>query len=149
MMWRRQLFCRPLLDFAAKSLPVKSQPDTQLFVLATAGMRLLPKDKQDKLLANLRVSIPLHYNFDIEDNLEVITGKQEGAYQWLAINYILGNFEHQAEKVVGALDMGGASMQIAFQVSEESGRAYSVSWFESSLDVSEENIFEYYIFLMN
>ena len=129
MMLRRKqlLFCRPLLDFAAKSIPVKSHPDTQLFVLATAGMRLLPKDKQDEILANLKGTIPLHYNFDIEDNLEVITGKQEGAYQWLAINYILGKFDHQAEKVVGALDMGGASMQIAFQVSEESSRGYSVS----------------------
>jgi len=62
---------------------------------------------------------------------EVISGKDEGVYQWLSINYVLGKLDGAESagagsagtgsagtgpRTVGALDMGGASLQIAMEV---------------------------------
>ena len=54
-------------------------------------------------------------------------------YQWLAINYVLGKFNHihredddtkhhevmHRPRTVGAIDMGGASMQFAMEVTKD------------------------------
>ncbi|MBZ3884856.1 Tectonic-3 [Sciurus carolinensis] len=56
----------------------------------------------------------------------IISGEEEGAYGWITINYLLGNFIQKSKwlkevseginhkKTFGALDLGGASTQIAF-----------------------------------
>ena len=53
----------------------------------------------------------------------MIDGRLEGVYGWIAVNYMLGKFDHtfhssiQRPTTVGALDMGGASTQITYEVS--------------------------------
>lgn len=70
---------RPLLDFASNKIPQSSHRDTLLFVLATAGLRLVSQEKQDKLLHTLRVNIRRQYSFHLPDtHVEVLTGKVEG-----------------------------------------------------------------------
>ena len=69
----------PLLDFAEKHVPKSKHKETPLYILATAGMRMLSKQKQDLILDDLRTNIPLRYNFHFtKSHAEVITGKQEG-----------------------------------------------------------------------
>jgi Golgi nucleoside diphosphatase len=105
-------------------------------------MRLLDGKTQDAVLAGLRKGIKENFSFYFpEGHLEIISGKQEGIYQWLAINYVLGKFQHADHlgndeelvavepsglrdkeslvfrpRTVGALDMGGASMQAAMEI---------------------------------
>ena len=103
-------YLKPLLDFASKHIPEENQAETPLFILATAGMRLIPPDKQDLILNNLYDNISQKYSFYFpEDNLEIISGIQEGIYQWLAINYVLDKFGHDPGQnrspTVGAIDM--------------------------------------------
>ena len=113
-------YMRPLLDFASDLIPPSHHQHTHLYVLATAGMRLLTKEEQAAILKELETGIKAEYDFDFrDDSLEVISGRQEGIYQWLAVNYILDRFEN-GEQTVGALDMGGASMQIAMEVPHDS-----------------------------
>ena len=117
-------YLKPLLDFASKHIPEENQAETPLFILATAGMRLIPPEKQDLILNNLYDNISQKYSFYFpEDNLEIISGIQEGIYQWLAINYVLDKFGHDPGQnrhpTVGAIDMGGASMQIAVEVTAQ------------------------------
>ena len=147
-------YMRPLIQYAADRIPPKNHQETPLFILATAGMRLIEHDQQDAIITNVRNGISKHFDFHFpEGNLEIISGKQEGIYQWLAINYVLDKFDHGGSKdenivnmpdyddqvdegrnvylrpkTVGALDMGGASMQIAMEVTSDlSLQGFSVS----------------------
>jgi len=46
------------------------------------------------LLSDLFEDITRDYNFQIEKtHIQVIPGKLEGIYSWIAINYVLGRFQ--------------------------------------------------------
>ena len=58
------------------------------------GMRLIEQNQQEAIMKNVRQGIQSHFQFHFPDsNLEIITGTQEGIYQWLAINYVLNRFD--------------------------------------------------------
>ena len=72
-------YIRPLLEFASDNIPQTKHKETPLYILATAGMRLLPKAQQEAILEDLRTDIPLEFNFHfVPTHVEIITGKQEG-----------------------------------------------------------------------
>ncbi|KAH9897303.1 GDA1/CD39 family-domain-containing protein [Xylariomycetidae sp. FL2044] len=117
-----------LIDKALKHIPDAKQADTPVFLMATAGMRLLPAQQQRAVLSetcayfrqNTRFYLP-----DCDAHIQVIPGETEGLYGWLAANYLLGGFDdpqsHAHGKnhhTYGFLDMGGASAQIAFAPNE-------------------------------
>ncbi|XP_052533791.1 ectonucleoside triphosphate diphosphohydrolase 7 [Tympanuchus pallidicinctus] len=133
---RATAYLRPLLRFAAAHVPAGKHKETPLYVLCTAGMRLLPERLQAAILENLVKNVPLEFDFLFsKSHAEVISGKQEGVYAWIGINFVLGRFDHEDEeaavvtvalgdqveslvrrRTVGILDMGGASLQIAYEV---------------------------------
>ncbi|PGH19547.1 hypothetical protein AJ80_03883 [Polytolypa hystricis UAMH7299] len=115
---------KPLLDHALDIVPQDHVADTPIFVLATAGMRLLPDSEQKAILKKVCSHIQETTHFllpDCDSHVQVIDGKTEGLYGWTATNYLLGSFDapqlHDHGKdhhTYGFLDMGGASSQIAF-----------------------------------
>ncbi|KAL8894665.1 MAG: hypothetical protein Q9192_004137 [Flavoplaca navasiana] len=115
---------KALFEHALKIVPKDAVPDTPIFLLATAGMRLLPDSQRSKLLAEMCTYARSETSFLIPDcnsNFQVIPGSTEGLYGWVAANYLLGGFDasndHDHGKnhhTYGFLDMGGASAQIAF-----------------------------------
>ncbi|KAI1621753.1 apyrase [Exophiala viscosa] len=115
---------KPLLEHALDHIPKDAVPDTPIFLLATAGMRLLPEQQQQTLLRSICSYIRSETHFSLPDcdaHIQVISGETEGLYGWIAANYLLGGFnsptEHNHGKghhTYGFLDMGGASAQIAF-----------------------------------
>ncbi|XP_043537171.1 ectonucleoside triphosphate diphosphohydrolase 4 isoform X3 [Chiloscyllium plagiosum] len=132
-------YLAPLLNFAADHIPHSKHQETPLYILCTAGMRVLPENQQNAILEDLRTDIPLNFDFLFADShAEVISGKQEGVYAWIGINFVLGRFDHisngedsvvevkvpgtetQAavvrKRTTGVLDMGGVSTQIAYEV---------------------------------
>ncbi|NXO04167.1 ENTP7 diphosphohydrolase, partial [Rhinopomastus cyanomelas] len=131
-------YLRPLLRFAASHVPAQKHKETPLYILCTAGMRLLPERQQAAILEDLVRNVPLEFDFLFsKSHAEVISGKQEGVYAWIGINFVLGRFDHEDEedavvtvavgnqgeslvrkRTVGILDMGGASLQIAYEVPE-------------------------------
>ncbi|KFQ41297.1 Ectonucleoside triphosphate diphosphohydrolase 7, partial [Nestor notabilis] len=126
-------YLRPFLQFPAGHVKHKETP---LYILCTAGMRLLPEGQQAAILEDLVRNVPQEFDFLFsKSHAEVISGKQEGVYAWIGINFVLGRFDHEDEedavvtvalgdkgeslvrkRTVGILDMGGASLQIAYEV---------------------------------
>lgn len=115
---------QPLLKHALEYIPKDAVPNTPIFLLATAGMRLLPETQQKDLVQNICSYIKSETQFSIPDcgvHVQVISGETEGLYGWIAANYLLGGFDSpqdhdhgKGHHTYGFLDMGGASAQIAF-----------------------------------
>ena len=113
-----------MFDHAAKVIPEEDVEVTPIFLLATAGVRLLPDRQRQELLSNVCTYTKKHTNFLLPDcNLQIqaISGETEALYGWLAANYLLGGFndpyshDHgNNHSTYGFLDLGGASAQIAF-----------------------------------
>eukprot|EP01084_Bolivina_argentea_P073902 134078_1 len=89
-----------------------------IYLKATAGMRLM--DKQDRanvfnwiheVFANNTINPFLFQN----TNSIIASGTEEAAFDWLSINYLKNVLTGDNEQhTYGALDLGGASTQIAF-----------------------------------
>lgn len=115
---------KELFDHALSIIPDDQVEDTPIFLMATAGMRLLPPMQQKALKREICEYAQKHTKFSLPDcdlHIQVISGETEGLYGWIAANYLVGGFdapeEHQHGKdhhTYGFLDMGGASAQIAF-----------------------------------
>ena len=124
-------YLRPLLSHARDHIPPSLQKDTPLFLLATAGMRLLTPQKQAAILQETCQFLITHSHFKIEErsdlgpcgsSVRIITGEEEGLFGWIAVNYLMDGFSASSKDrtTYGFLDMGGASTQIAFEPSAES-----------------------------
>lgn len=115
---------KELVEFALEIVPKDEVESTPIFLLATAGMRLLPDHQRASVLENVCSYFLGNTKFQLPDcglHVQVIPGETEGLYGWVAANYLLGGFdapeEHEHGKghnTYGFLDMGGASAQIAF-----------------------------------
>lgn len=113
-----------LIDHALNHVPKDAVADTPIFLLATAGMRLLPDQQRQNVLNSICKYLQTETEFFLPDcdlHIQVIPGETEGLYGWVAANYLLGGFDQASEHdhgknhhTYGFLDMGGASAQIAF-----------------------------------
>ncbi|KAI4524481.1 nucleoside phosphatase GDA1/CD39, partial [Schizophyllum commune] len=122
-------YLRPLLDHARNHIPPSLHHETPLFLLATAGMRLLTPTQQAEVLQETCRFLALHSNFKIDgpsaagpcgSSVRIITGEEEGLFGWIAVNYLMDGFIGSSDirTTYGFLDMGGASTQIAFEPGE-------------------------------
>ncbi|KAL0946458.1 hypothetical protein HGRIS_012680 [Hohenbuehelia grisea] len=120
----------PLLNHARDTVPPSLHAETPLFLLATAGMRLLTPEQQAKLLLETCLFLRHHSNFRIEGaseagpcgtSVRIITGEEEGLFGWIAVNYLMDGFTGSSadRTTYGFLDMGGASTQIAFEPAKQ------------------------------
>ncbi|RFU73972.1 nucleoside phosphatase gda1 cd39 [Trichoderma arundinaceum] len=115
---------KALIDTALDEIPASQVSETPIFLLATAGVRFLPKHQQTALLQGICTYLQANTQFQLPDcasHVQVISGETEGLYGWIAANYLLGGFDKPDEHAhgkghhtYGFLDMGGASAQIAF-----------------------------------
>ncbi|KAK3944823.1 nucleoside phosphatase family-domain-containing protein [Diplogelasinospora grovesii] len=113
-----------LIDHALDVIPEDKIKDTPIFLMATAGMRLLPQLQQTALTREICTYLRRNTQFSLPDcdlHIQVIPGETEGLYGWIATNYLLGGFDNpdmhrhgKGHHTYGFLDMGGASAQIAF-----------------------------------
>lgn len=89
------------------------QKVTPINIMGTAGMRLLPEDKQKAIYLSLKRYIQKNYHFPIHQ-VKTISGQDEGLYAWMDVNYLAGSFKTH-NPTIGSIDMGGASTQIAYE----------------------------------
>ncbi|XP_057437663.1 apyrase 2-like [Lotus japonicus] len=108
-----------LLDKAESVVPRELRSKTQVRVGATAGLRALEGDASDRILQAVRDLLKKRSSLKSEaDAVTVLDGVQEGAFQWVTINYLLGNLGKDYSKTVGVVDLGGGSVQMAYAISE-------------------------------
>lgn len=114
----------PLLDEALKVVPDKLKACSPIAVKATAGLRLIGKEKSEKILEAVRDRLEHKYPFPVvskaENGVAIMDGSDEGVYAWITTNYLLGKIggpDHSETSAV--FDLGGGSTQIVFQPSFE------------------------------
>lgn len=94
-------------------------PDDSIpvYFFSTAGMRLLSYQKQQEYYHLLNEWFSSQSQWQLRE-AKTITGKEEGVYGWIAVNYELGTLADQEKPLVGVMDTGGASVQITFPVTD-------------------------------
>ena len=109
---------KELIDFAVETLKplAKAHHLIPLYLKATAGMRDLTPKARDDVMGTTVGFLSNYSPFDFKpSHALVISGEEEGAYAWLAVNAlkeVLGT--DQGESTVGVIDVGGASVQLSF-----------------------------------
>ncbi|NXD15786.1 ENTP8 diphosphohydrolase, partial [Nothocercus nigrocapillus] len=117
---------RECLERALEVVPAVKGRRVSAFLGATAGMRLLRQKNSsaaDQIMAGVAKTMR-EYPVDFH-GARIITGQEEGAYSWMAINYLIDSFPKNSSKeetrvppemanTFGALDLGGESTQISF-----------------------------------
>ncbi|KRZ27678.1 Ectonucleoside triphosphate diphosphohydrolase 2 [Trichinella pseudospiralis] len=130
------LFC---LNNASATVPSKRHSATAMYLAATAGMRILElRDPLSSCKIINAVSNTMHsYNF-LFKNASIISGIDEGIYGWITLNFLSHRLMNSASRLndirpltIGAMDLGGASTQIIFEInnSEFTERNYSLKLF--------------------
>ena len=106
------------LNARVKELGLDKQK-IELHVLGTAGMRLIAQEAAQAVYENVRQTFanagyaPKH--------IGTITGEMEAFYGWSDANFLLGHFAPDRQPV-GVIEIGGASMQIAYPVASSHQR---------------------------
>jgi hypothetical protein len=86
-----------------------------VYFYSTGGMRLLPYYKQQAYYALITQWFNSQEHLQLNE-AKTITGKEEGVLAWLAVNYDAGQLYSPNGSPIGVMDTGGASVQIAFPV---------------------------------
>ncbi|EOD20925.1 hypothetical protein EMIHUDRAFT_435744 [Emiliania huxleyi CCMP1516] len=110
---------RPLLAYAKEKVPAAAVPATPVFLMATAGLRLVGEGAKDAILASVCDELGKSgFRFRCEW-ATLLGGEDEGLYGWVTVNYLLGALYPPAKTpAVGTIDLGGGSVQVVFATSE-------------------------------
>ena len=129
----------PLFQYAANIIPSQYHALTSVHYQATAGMRLLEEYEQtlvyDALFAGFKESPDFVFTHLQRENIATLGGEEEALYGAVSANYLSGVVDVKLHMInkdgtvedediefdgpLGALDMGGASMQIVYLPHEE------------------------------
>jgi len=109
----------PQLAKAKELIPEAAHAAVPVSVFATAGMRLVPPADQEAIYAGLREGL-LQGGFAFNPaalRARTISGREEGVFALIAANYLAKNLHASLEAagaaLVGVLDLGGSSTQVA------------------------------------
>ncbi|PUZ51611.1 hypothetical protein GQ55_6G202300 [Panicum hallii var. hallii] len=144
----------PLVEFARRRVPRERWADTEVRLMATAGLRLLDAAVAESVLESCR-DVLRQSGFLFQDKwATVISGAEEGIYAWVAANYALGTLGGDPHDTTGIIELGGASVQVTFVTGEPlppefshvlkfgnvSYNLYSHSFLQLGLNVAYESL---------
>lgn len=110
------------LDTMTLKYDNRNKPRKDLYILATAGMRMQDSAEAEKIYKHM-VEIKEINNYRVK-NAMTISGQYEGFYAWIAVSLAEGNIgigtsahfrtPTYTSMPCGIMEIGGASLQIAF-----------------------------------
>ncbi|KAE8023258.1 hypothetical protein FH972_008978 [Carpinus fangiana] len=107
-----------LLEFGKGRVPRGRWGETEIRLMATAGLRLLESELQQRILESCR-QVLRSSGFKFRNEwASIITGSDEGLYAWVVANYALGTLGGDPLQTTGIIELGGASAQVTFVSSE-------------------------------
>jgi Golgi nucleoside diphosphatase len=117
-----------LFKAADNDLTLEQKKTTPIYLLATAGFRILAQPEKIALLQIVRDDMQkIEKNFgyplpeDFNHQINIIHGRTEALFAWLTVNYLMQNLNLDSltqGNDFGVLDMGGASTQMTFLTKE-------------------------------
>ncbi|XP_011907217.1 PREDICTED: ectonucleoside triphosphate diphosphohydrolase 6 isoform X2 [Cercocebus atys] len=113
-LWQSAQGIQELLDVAKQDIPFDFWKATPLVLKATAGLRLLPGEKAQKLLQKVKEVFKASPFLVGDDCVSIMNGTDEGVSAWITVNFLTGSLKTPGGSSVGMLDLGGGSTQIAF-----------------------------------
>ena len=125
--------------------------DVNFYLKATAGMRSISEEEQNKKLDIIRNVIrKSEFKFLEDDWAKVINGSEEGLFGWMTSNYlnqILFNNEEKGKQIdipYGSIDLGGYSLEITFSTNETIKEHYiNLSFTEVDYDLYSYSFHDY------
>ncbi|KAJ1268583.1 hypothetical protein BS78_07G146500 [Paspalum vaginatum] len=108
----------PLVEFARRRVPRESWGETEVRLMATAGLRLIDSAVADSVLQSCKEALRGSGFRFLDEWATVISGAEEGIYAWVAANYALGTLGSDPNDTIGIIELGGASVQVAFITGE-------------------------------
>ncbi|XP_062863601.1 ectonucleoside triphosphate diphosphohydrolase 5 [Trichomycterus rosablanca] len=105
---------RQLLKVAKKTIPKEEWWQTPVLLKATAGLRLMPKEKAQGLLEQVKEVFDESPFYVPQNSVTIMNGANEGVLAWVTVNFLTGHLYANTRKTVGILDLGGGSTQITF-----------------------------------
>jgi Golgi nucleoside diphosphatase len=109
--------CDSLIKTAADKLSPTQYSSTDILFYGTAGMRLPPQADQDRVVAAVFYCLRRNAPFIVRrENIRVIAGYEEGIFGWVSAALLLGSLPSASPSPIVFSEIGGASMQLAFEV---------------------------------
>lgn len=107
----------PYLENLMSTVPINN---IDVHFYATAGMRLLPEDKQQELYNQAHAWFTEQAKWKLSE-ARTISGSEEGVFGWLAVYNTIPN---NSFELPGFIEVGGASTQVVFPISNYTGINY-------------------------
>jgi len=112
-----QTALEPLFEWSRAVIPRNSWASTPVFLLGTAGLRKLNEKHRERVMNEAR-SVLSRCGFRFKSSwARVLKGDDEGIFAWVALNAAEGKLG--TENTLGALDLGGSSLQVTFAMNKE------------------------------
>ena len=117
----------PLLEHAKKKIPADAVATTPVFLMATAGLRMVGEAAKDAILKSVCTTLEGSGFLFRCAWATLLDGRDEGLYGWVTVNYLLDALYTPAPpEPVGIIDLGGGSVQIVFPTSaKDAPKEYS------------------------
>lgn len=134
-----------LVEFGKEKVPKEYWRDTEIKLMATAGMRLLEENVQDRILEVCRGVLRVSGFKFRDDWVSVISGSDEGLYAWVVANYALGTLGEDSQQTTGIVELGGASAQVTFVANEPMPPEYtrSVRYGKKTYNLYSHSLLQY------
>ena len=108
----------PLIEFAKQKIPAEHIASTPMFLMATAGLRMVGETAKDAILSSV-CSYLSTTGFVFKCAWAgVLDGRDEGLYGWVTLNYLVDALYPGGMEPSGIIDLGGGSVQIVYPAAE-------------------------------